>query len=474
MRLFESEIEDIKIIFRDAGRIIIYFLPLYIISAAISLIYRSTILFATFSFIALLIILLHIFLRKTCRTDKKGKISHFFISVTVIWIILAVLGSFPFAASISLLDAFFESTATLTTTAFTMLANPVNMSRAILFFRSMQNLTGALFFIITLLTVSKIDQREEVDFVERMLGISKKVLKLYFYFIVFGIVLFYLSGLDFFSSLNYAFSSISTGGSSIHGSISVVKNTRAYLISALLSILGAMNVLLIFEAVKGNIDEILKNIEVKAFFMVIISGIVISSLASSGEVEALYNFYHFISASTTSGFMVYTPAELQAANELFKASLIIAMLIGGSVYSSAGGIKLHRVFLLIKSFGYRIEETTPDEIREERKLHNIEDFILKQEDVLRAGFLIFSYVIVFILGALFLAYHGNSIGDSILESASAISNTGLTTGIVNPNAPASIKLVIIAEMLLGRLEVIIPLISFYYLASKLKIILAGR
>lgn len=471
MKLFESEVEDLKIILKQSGQIITYYSIVYFIQAVISLLYKLIALFSVFLFLTLFSLITAFVFKRFGAVEKKGNLSHAFLSLTLAWCFITLVGAVPFLAALPVLDSLFESTAAVTTTSFTMLPNPASTEPLLLLWRSLENISGALLFIIGFLAVSKGRKEEETVLIDRMKSFSKGVLKVYLYAAVIGAFLFFLSGLDLFSSLNYVFSSLSTAGSSIRGSIGVVANERAYLISTVLVMIGATNVLLLIKILGGNLDEIYKNAETKTFIWIFLLGAVVISLTSSSFFP---DFYHFISAATTSGFMLRSPAELKAAGELYKGVLILAMLTGGAVYSSAGGIKLHRVYLLLKSLFWRIKEFSPDTKEFAKKVHNIEDFAVHDEDVIRAGNLVLSYLLLLMLSSLFLASQGYSLGDSVFESASALSNTGLSVGIISPDSTAGAKLLFIFEMLAGRLEFLMFLISVYYFSSKIKVAAIGR
>lgn len=471
MRLFESEAEDLKVILRQSGQVITYYSLVYLVQAVISLLYKSIALFSVFLFLTLFSLITAFAFARFGATERKGSLSHAYISLALVWCFITLAGAMPFLATLPILDALFESTAAITATSFTMLPNPAGTETLLLLWRSLESISGALLFIIGFLAVSKGRKDEEAVLLDRMKSFSKGVLKVYLYATIAGALLFFLSGLDLFSSLNYVFSSLSTAGSSIHGSLGVVANERAYLISTVLAMIGATNVLLLIKILGGNLDEIYKNAEARTFIWIFLLGVVITSLTSP---HILSDLYHFISAATTSGFMLRSPEELRAAGELYKGMLILAMMAGGAVYSSAGGIKLHRVYLLLKSLFWRIKEFSPDSKELAKKVHNIEDFTVHDEDVIRAGNLVLSFLLLLAVSSLFLASQGYSLGDSFFESASALSNTGLSVGIISPDSTAGVKLLFIFEMLAGRLEFLMFLISIYYFSSKIKVVAIGR
>jgi trk system potassium uptake protein TrkH len=140
------------------------------------------------------------------------------------------------------------------------------------------------------------------------------------------------------------------------------------------------------------------------------------------------------------------------------------MLIGGGSGSTAGGIKLTRVYLL-----FRISiENIRKRIHPSRRV--MQPFYYKAQgktpideelssDI--TGF-ISSYLFLFILGSMLLTITTNStLTEAMFEFASSLGTVGLSIGITGP-ATTSITLIIqMIGMTLGRLEIFIVLIGFY-------------
>jgi len=63
------------------------------------------------------------------------------------------------------------------------------------------------------------------------------------------------------------------------------------------------------------------------------------------------------------------------------------------------------------------------------------------------------YIFILIIGALAFMAHGHSVVDSLFEVASALGNVGLSTGTTSGNMPTDLKVILIIEMWVGRLEI---------------------
>ena len=470
--LFESEVEDLKIIFRDTGFILIALGLLAALPSLVSFIYGEFILTGVFLFTSALFIGLGLFFETTIKEKKKGSNKHAIMSVALTWVIAIFLGSVPFLLIMSPLDALFESTAGFTTTGFTMMRNVLEVEKGILFWRSLEPFMGGCLFVISFLSLSKAFEADaEVGFKERTKELSSKVLKVYFSFALIGVLLFLLAGTSIFEAFSYSLSSISNGGFSVNGSLGAINNQRAVVVALLLNIIGALNVLLIFKVLEGDSSEVLKNAEIFGGVLLISFGVLATRFTGG---DFLIEMYHFLSALTTSGYMIIDTPKSVMWSEFYKAVLIFTMLIGGSVYSTAGGLKIHRIVILIKSLYWRIKSLLPDGGVVTRKIHNIENLTLSDEDILRVYTFVGFFILIFGFAGLFGSSYGYPVLDSFFESTSALSNVGLSTGIVSPVMPLGLKVLFIVLMLVGRLEVTAFMGLLFYFSSKLRAVSIGR
>jgi len=163
-----------------------------------------------------------------------------------------------------------------------------------------------------------------------------------------------------------------------------------------------------------------------------------------------------VSAQTTTGFSDSPPAALGNATLL---ALIVAMMVGGCVGSTAGGVKLLRVLILLRVARVAIRRAgAPSHAVIEPMLEGkrIEDV-----DIVRALLLMALYCAVVLLSWLaFLAY-GHAPMNSLFEVVSATATVGLSTGLSGPQLEPLLKIVLELDMLLGRLEIVALLVMLY-------------
>ena len=143
--------------------------------------------------------------------------------------------------------------------------------------------------------------------------------------------------------------------------------------------------------------------------------------------------FQWVSALCTGGLHSATVGDAGAGT---LAALSVAMLVGGSVGSTVGGLKLRRILTLIGALVGRVPPGG---------------------DPGQAKRLLAAFAATYAVGGGALWW---VVGEGFrpaavwFEAASALGTTGLSAGVTGPDLPAPAKLVLIALMWLGRLEIL--------------------
>jgi trk system potassium uptake protein TrkH len=130
------------------------------------------------------------------------------------------------------------------------------------------------------------------------------------------------------------------------------------------------------------------------------------------------------------------------------------MIIGAGACSTGGGIKWLRIGILAKGMWWEIKSLLlPKSAVISRKVHHIQD-IKVDKDLLRlTGLFVFSYIFVYIISIIIVLFYYSNVSQVLFEVASALSNVGLGSGLITSSSPVVVKLVFIADMWIGRLEI---------------------
>ncbi|MGA7180875.1 MAG: potassium transporter TrkG [Thiobacillaceae bacterium] len=163
-----------------------------------------------------------------------------------------------------------------------------------------------------------------------------------------------------------------------------------------------------------------------------------------------------VSAQSTAGFSALSIASLDAFP---KGLLILSMAVGGSLGSTAGGVKLLRVLVLLRLIQTLLRRTAaPEHAVVEARLGGRR---LMEEDMIHALLIIALFAAVIVLSWLVFLAHGYPALDALFEVVSATGTVGLSTGITSSDLPDLHKLVLCFDMLAGRLEIVALLVTLY-------------
>jgi trk system potassium uptake protein TrkH len=153
------------------------------------------------------------------------------------------------------------------------------------------------------------------------------------------------------------------------------------------------------------------------------------------------------SAQSTSGFAIVSIATLDPPAKL---GLIFSMFIGGGAGSTAGGIKLLRLLILLRLIHWwvqrsRLSPHAQSPVRFSGRTWSSAQLV----DLL---LIVFLYVVTIAASWLLFVLYGYNPLDALFEVVSATGTVGLSTGVTSAELPSVLKIVLAVDMLLGRLE----------------------
>lgn len=392
----------------------------------------------------------------------------------VAFLISPLLMSWPMmTGGVPFVDALFEAISAVTTTGLSSLGSVEHRTSSFLFARAWMQWYGGLGIVVlsvALLMGHHAAARRLADPLEsgETLVVAARTharLSLIVYLVVTlsGLaVVWPLSG-DGFSALLHVLAAVSTGGfSNLDSSLAGLESSAAVAVMVI-SFLGAVSFPLYWRAVHagwgGGFRALFDDVELRALLVggLLLSGL-LGWLAWRHGIEAPWyqGLMMGFSAQTTTGFATLPVAEMDPASKLV---MIVSMLVGGSIGSSAGGFKLLRLLILLRLLQLMIRRSTlPTHAVAEPYLAGQK---LETDDMLRAMQLILLFIGVMVLSWLPFVAMGYDPLDALFEVASACGTVGLSTGITQPELESVLKGVLCFDMLAGRLEIIALLIVLY-------------
>jgi len=392
--------------------------------------------------------------------------------VCALTFILAPLAlSFPLMASgIDFRDALFECISGITTTGLSTLGSVEAHSPAFLFERAWMQWVGGLGIVVLSVALLAGDDMAARRLVESPVSQdtletstrwhARRSLMTYGLLTIASIPLLWLAGWSAFDALVYALAAVSTGGFAPYDASLAAAPWPARFAVVGVALLGAVSLPLYHAVWRRGWRALAQDVEWR--LLLVASGLTAvalmllmaraqgwvwsPTLAASALVMA-------ISAQTTSGFETLSPAGLDNASLL---TLIVAMTVGGSVGSTAGGIKLLR-WLMLWRLAQLILRRTAMPSRAVAVLR-VRGEAVSGDVITGALFLALLFVLTVALSWLPFLAMGHDPMRALFEVVSAVGTVGLSSGVTSPDLHPALMGVLCIDMLMGRVEFVALLV----------------
>ena len=323
--------------------------------------------------IALFVLCLIVFIA-LLRHQVKLRVKDAILTVNLIWLLLGILGAIPLILSthVGFVDGFFESVSGFTTTGATIYGDIEDLPKHILLLRSLMHWLGGMGIIVLGVgLLSLINPTGSMAlFKAESTGVKMdkmsakikdsavKIWGAYLLLTVLDMLLLWAEGMSLFDALNHAFSTMSTGGfSTKNNSMAFWADSPMILwTTTLFMLLAGINFLAHVKLLKGNTSGY-KTEETKWYILIfLLLSIALSYTHYQNSHDAL--FESITHASFTIASILTTTGFVSVNYELWGVSatvlIFLAMLIGGSAGSTAGGFKVSRYVVLLKNIIYQI------------------------------------------------------------------------------------------------------------------------
>jgi trk system potassium uptake protein TrkH len=402
-----------------------------------------------------------------------------FLSVTVSWFYISLMGSLPFIISGSIpsfINAFFESASGFTTTGSSILTDIESLPKSILFWRSLTHWIGGIGIIVLFIVVMPslheggyhlftLESSFQDKIQPQIKSVGQRLFYIYVTLTAAETILLLAGGMNLFESVCHAFGTVATGGfSPKNTSISGYSPYIQYVVM-LFMLLGGMNFVIHYYLVKREFKKIKINEEIRFFLLVIFSiGLVITfslHFKTGKPLEESFreSFFQVISIVTCTG---YATADYLLWPQFAWLIIFFAMFLGGSTGSTAGGIKIARHLLFFKNIRRFFRESAYPRAVIPLKLNGN---LINESTNQNIQSYLFTYLGVFAIGTAILALTGLDGATSASSAATAMAGIGPGIGTVGPAAnfahlTGTAKLTMTFLMILGRLEIYTVLILF--------------
>jgi len=412
-----------------------------------------------------------------CR--KAGKLfgaREGLVCVGISWVVLSLLGCLPFWFSREIpnyVDAFFEIVSGFTTTGASILTDVESLSKGLLYWRSFSHWLGGMGVLVFLLAISPGAEGDK-GFTMHLLraespgpDVGKLVPKmrqtamiLYVIYIgitVLNVVFLLCGGMDPFEAVCTAFGTAGTGGYGVRNDSIASYSPYIQNVTTVFMLLFGVNFSCYYLLLLRQFRSVFKDEELRLYFGIVIVSIAliawnIRPLYDTLEETVRHAAFQVSTIITTTG---YSTADFDLWPSFSKGILLMLMVVGACAGSTGGGIKVARVLLLFKILRRNIRQ-----VLNPRKVQVIRnnDRVVDENVLSNTNAYLAAYVIILILSVLVISLDGFSMETNISAALACFNNIGPGIAAVGPTCNYSgysvlSKLVLIVDMLAGRLEI---------------------
>jgi len=414
------------------------------------------------------------------------------VCVGVSWVVLCLFGCIPFFVSGAIpnfLDALFETVSGFTTTGSTIVQSPSSLPKGILYWRSFSHWLGGMGVLVFLLALVPVSGRNEGytlhilraespgpsvgKLVPKMRQTAKVLYLIYVALTALNVIFLLCGRMSLFDSVCTAFGTAGTGGFGTKDDSIASFSPYIQNVCTVFMLLFGINFSIFYLILLGRIRSVFKDEELRFYLLTVFGsvGLIVWNLMQNnvygGVGETVrHAFFQVASIITTTG---YSTANYEIDWPAFsQAVLLILMAVGACAGSTGGGLKCSRVVMLFKIMKRNIAEVMhPQKVKTVRLSGKpVPEKILANTNAYFAA-----YVLIAVASFGLVSFDGFRMGSTfgLTENLSAVlacfNNVGPGLGMIGPSSNFAgfgilSKIVLIVDMLAGRLE-IFPIIVLF-------------
>ena len=410
------------------------------------------------------------------RADRRFGATDGMISVGLGWIFLSLFGCLPFIFSGEIpgfIDAFFEIVSGFTTTGASILNDVEGMSRGLLYWRSFSHWLGGMGVLVFLLAITPSDAQGKgftmhllraespgPDVGKLVPRMKKTAIILYVIYIALTVLCFVflvLGRMPVFDAVCTAFGTAGTGGFGIKNDSMASYSPYLQNVCTVFMFLFGVNFSCYYLLLLGKLRDIFRDEELRLYIGLAVTVTVllvlnIRSMYGSLSETIRHAAFQVSSIMTTTGFAT---TDFDTWPMFSKGLLLLLMIVGACAGSTGGGLKCARLLLLFKSLRRNVRQSTH---AKKIAVVRVNGRPVSETVLSNANAYLAAYVIIIVLSFLLLCLDDMSIGTNLSAVLACFNNIGPGLEAVGPTcnysafSPLS-KLVLIVDMLAGRLEI---------------------
>lgn len=302
--------------------------------------------------------------------QKEPKTRDGVISVVLIWFGFCFFGSLPlyWGLDLSFTEAFFEATSGLTTTGATILHGLEHLPKSILWYRQQLHFFGGMGVIVLAVAILPMlniggmqlykteatGPKKDDKIAPRIAQTARVLFGVYLSLTVSVAIAFWVAGMNGFDAITHAMSAVATGGfANYDASLGHFKSVTIEIVAMVAMVAGAMNFGLHFTVWNSrSFSRYFEDQENRTFLAILFFIILLTTaiLYFDHDVSSIFDglrhaSFTVIAIMTGTGFGI---TDFHLWPHFLPVLMMFISYIGGCAGSTAGGLKVMRVFLLFK------------------------------------------------------------------------------------------------------------------------------
>ena len=398
------------------------------------------------------------------------------------WLFCGAIGALPYLVlgiCPDVASALFESVSGFTTTGASVLSDLESLPRSILFWRSLTHFLGGIGILVMFIAVLpfvgaggvQLWKAESASLfgeklAARIAGTARIIVGVYLLLNALCALSFRIAGLSWFDAICHAFGTVATGGFSTRtDSIAAFHNPGVEWVAIAFMFISGISIVAHYRALKGNPIYYLASTEIR-LYAALAAGTILLSVPLllprfGGDLpEAIRSVsFQTISLFSTTGFIT---ADYDLWPPLVKILFLVLMAIGACSGSTSGAIKCSRIAVSGKLLLRQCRKILQPALVQSVKF---DDVPVDNPRAIKALAYVFAYLGIIALFSMLIRPY-------VSDALTALSSVVACIGGVGPGMsgggptetfahfPALAKMMLVACMLLGRLEIYSCLVVF--------------
>ena len=419
-----------------------------------------------------------------CRKARMGMFARDgLVCVGLSWIVMSLFGCLPFWLSgeiPSFVDALFEIVSGFTTTGASILNDVEAMSHGMLYWRSFSHWVGGMGVLVFLLAIVPSGERGKGftmhllraespgpnvgKLVPRIKQTAKLLYLIYVALTALDLLFLLFGGMPLFDAVCTAFGTAGTGGFGIRNDSLASYSPYLQTVTTVFMLLFGVNFSCYYLLLMRQLRDVFRDEELRIYLIIVAGSVLLITWDLRGLYatvgQALHHAaFQVASIISTTGFAT---ADFDLWPSFSKAILMVLMITGACAGSTAGGLKLARALLLIKTLRRNARQVLhPNRVQVVRDNGQV----VSEKVLEHANAYFAAYIIIILVSFLLISLDEFSLTTNFTAVLACFNNVGPGFDGVGPTCSFAAysgfsKLVLTMDMLAGRLE-IFPILALF-------------